>query len=92
MKFLTHNIATGEIVPMNKDLDDADYKRAIYTIELLNLNETNLLGKRKTMHLSLSYLIGSSKEEFEGNLELYTEDNRDFPSIIKHHLDNYDAF
>jgi len=91
MKILTHS-ATGKIVPVKKDPSDQDYKMAIYTIDVLNLNETNLLGKRKTMHLNLSNLKGNSKEEFEENLEAYTMENPDFPSIVKYHLDNYDAF
>lgn len=89
-KILTHN-ATGKITPFKNDPEDPDYKKATYTIEVLNLNELNLLGKRKTMHLNLSYLTGGSKDEFMEYLEEYTKENLDFPSIIQYHVDNYDV-
>ena len=48
-EFLTYNIASGEIVPLYKDLEDIRNKRATYTIELLNLNNYVLKDARKNL-------------------------------------------
>ncbi|MCB2356425.1 hypothetical protein [Clostridium estertheticum] len=47
--FLTFNLASGEIIPCYKDVEDIRNKRAAYTIKLLNLNNYILKDARKNL-------------------------------------------
>ncbi|MBP3929250.1 MAG: TIGR02646 family protein [Peptostreptococcaceae bacterium] len=51
---LTYDISTGKIVPIYEE--GIEYKRAIYTIELLNLNDIRLVDLRKKFIWELNYL------------------------------------
>jgi len=86
MEFLTHKEDSGEIQSLQNN------QKGIYTAQILKLNDKALLESRRSWHLQLSGLSGSSKEELAENLKWLLEinPNPNFPSIIHYHLDNYD--
>lgn len=56
--YLTYDISSGEIIPLHKE--GLKYERAMYTINLLNLNDVRLVDLRKAFILELNY---SEEEE-----------------------------
>lgn len=82
--YLTYDIMTGKIIPVAKD--GIKYKKAIETIEILNLNEKRLCEMRKIFILecenTIKYL--KNKEEISDFLDIYSE----FPTL-KEYLKNF---
>lgn len=85
-EFLTYNLASGEIIPLCKDVDDIRNKRALYTIELLNLNNYILKDARK----NLIQILEVYREEFEEitvYLQYFLDDGHNFPSLIRFYME-----
>lgn len=73
--YLTYDIKTGKIVP--KEKEGLKKEKAIYTIEILNLNENRLCNIRRRFIL-----------ENIGNMESIKYTNK-FPSLKKYLIEHY---
>ncbi|MBZ9633336.1 retron system putative HNH endonuclease [Clostridium sp. FP1] len=77
--YFDYIIANGEITPRIKAEDSIEYKKAIYTINLLNLNSNELKNARANLIDMLSVYKDNNRE----CLQFFLEDGNNFPSIIK---------
>lgn len=74
-EYLEYDLASGDIVPIYNEGEK--YERAIYTIDLLNLNYRKLSDARKIF----SIIIDSSCYE-ESDFDYYKDELKKFPSLI----------
>ena len=81
-KYFCFNIASGEVIPKCEDKESINYKKAKYTIELLNLNYSKIRDARKNLIDMLQYYDNES-------IQWLLEENHNFPSLIKYFMDNY---
>jgi uncharacterized protein (TIGR02646 family) len=77
--YFDYNIANGEIVPKHINKDSIEYARAIYTIEVLNLNSYELKNARANLIDILSVYTGENKQY----MQFFLDDRHNFPSLIK---------
>jgi len=84
---LSHSLADGEINPAVVDEEHPDYKRATYTIELLNLNAKRLTLARQELIDEILEMIGEAK--LFSVLEDWL-DTHSFPTLIEQILENRD--
>lgn len=84
-EYLTFNLASGEIVP-RKELEDTKYKRAIYTIELLNLNCITLTEARKNLIVILE-VYRENYEDYAQYLQFFLDDGHSFSSLIEYYAE-----
>ena len=85
-EFLTFNLASGEIVPLYKDLEDIRNSRATSTIELLNLNNYVLKDARKNL-IQILEVYRENFKEFNSYLQYFLDDGHNFPSLIRFYME-----
>jgi uncharacterized protein (TIGR02646 family) len=85
-EYFTYNLASGEIVPIHKDDNNIKNKRAIYTIALLNLNNYVLKEARKNL-IEILEVYRENYDEYDEYLQYFLNDGCNFPSLIKHYME-----
>jgi len=85
-EFLTYNLASGEIVPIYKDVEDIRNKRAAYTIKILNLNNYVLKDARKNL-IQILEVYRENFEEFTSYLQYFLDDGHNFPGLITFYME-----
>lgn len=83
-EYFTFDIASGYIVPKCKSKADAKYKRAEYTIQILNLNCYTLTEARKNLIIILE-VYRDNYEDYSQYLQYFLDDGHSFPSLIKYY-------
>ncbi|MGL4849637.1 MAG: hypothetical protein ACRC28_12070 [Clostridium sp.] len=78
-EYIDYNIASGEIIPKEKDERSIKYLRAKYTIDILNLNSYELRSARANLIDILSVYEGENKKY----IQFFLDDRHNFPSLIK---------
>lgn len=84
--YFDYNIASGEIVPKYLNKDDDRYIKAIYTINILNLNSYELREARKAL-IDILEVYRENYEEYNEYLQFFLDDRHNFPSIIKLYME-----
>ncbi|WP_252231353.1 retron system putative HNH endonuclease [Clostridium sp. ZBS15] len=79
--YFDYNIANGEIIPRSNDENSTEYMRAIYTIEVLNLNCYELTEARKAL-IDILDVYRENYEEYNEYLQFFINDGHNFPSLI----------
>lgn len=81
LTYFNYNIASGEIIPKSNDDHSNEYKKAIYTIEVLNLNCYELTEARKAL-IDILEVYRENYEEYNEYLQYFIDDGHNFPSLI----------
>lgn len=81
-KYFNHNIASGEIIPINDDENSDEYIRGTYTINTLNLNCYELKEARKAL-IDMLEVYRENYTEYNEYLQFFIDDGHNFPSLIK---------
>ncbi|MDR3594430.1 retron system putative HNH endonuclease [Clostridium sp.] len=84
-EYLDFNLANGEIIPKFTQEETLNYKRAKYTIEILNLNDYKLKEARKTLIDSLE-VYKEYYDDFNEYLQFFLDDKHSFPNLIKYYM------
>jgi len=84
-KYLDFNLANGEIIPKSDQQENLNYKRARYTIEILNLNDYKLKEARKALIDSLE-VYREYYDDFNEYLQYFLDDKHSFPNLIKYFM------
>lgn len=84
--YFNYNIANGEIVPKNNDENSNEYIRAIYTIDVLNLNCYELKEARKAL-IDILDVYRENYDEYNEYLQYFIDDGHNFPSLIKLYME-----
>lgn len=84
-EYLDFNLANGEITPKFTQGETLNYKRAKYTIEILNLNDYKLKEARKTLIDSLE-VYKEHYDDFNEYLQFFLDDKHSFPNLIKYYM------
>jgi uncharacterized protein (TIGR02646 family) len=82
--YFTFDIVSGKIVPKCKLKDDVKYRRAEYTIQLLNLNCYTLMEARKNLIIILE-VYRENYDDYSQYLQYFLDDGQSFPSLIKYY-------
>lgn len=80
--YFNYNIANGEIIPKSNEENSNEYIRAIYTINILNLNCYELKEARKAL-IDILDVYRENYEEYDEYLQFFIDDGHNFPSLIK---------
>jgi len=87
-KFLTFDIYSGEIIPL-QGKGESNYQNAARTIEILNLNGKSLLNQRVFFIEMLANMKQDYDEnEFCENLRSFIENGQNFKTITELYLEN----
>ncbi|MEQ8156171.1 MAG: retron system putative HNH endonuclease [Clostridiaceae bacterium] len=84
--YFTFNIFTGEIIPSCKSQEDIRYKKAEFTIKLLNLNCTILVEARKNL-ITILEVYKENYDDYSQYLEYFLRDGHSFPSLINYYIE-----
>lgn len=79
--YFSYNIANGEVIPKSNNRHSNEYKRAIYTIEALNLNCYELKEARKAL-IDILEVYRENYDEYNEYLQFFIDDGHSFPSLI----------
>jgi uncharacterized protein (TIGR02646 family) len=84
-EYLDFNLANGEIIPKNNEDDTLGYKRAKYTIEVLNLNYYKLTDARKNL-IDILEVYKGNYDDYNEYLQFFLDDKHNFPELIKYYM------
>lgn len=84
-EYLDFNLANGEIIPKFTQEETLNYKRAKYTIKILNLNDYKLKEARKALIDSFE-VYKDYYDNFNEYLQFFLDDNHSFPNLIKYYM------
>jgi len=84
-EYLDFNLANGEILPKYTQEETLSYKRAKYTIEILNLNHYKLKEARKNL-IDILQVYKENYDDYNEYLQFFLDDKHSFPSLIKYYM------
>ena len=84
-KYLDFNLANGEIIAKSNQKETIDYRRAKYTIEILNLNNYKIKEARKNL-IDILQVYKENYDEYNEYLKFFLDDKHSFPELIKYYM------
>ncbi|WP_367277809.1 retron system putative HNH endonuclease [Clostridium sp.] len=84
-EYLDFNLANGEIIPKYTQEETLKFKRAKYTIEILNLNHFKLKEARKNL-IDILQVYKENYDDYNEYLQFFLDDKHSFPELIKYYM------
>lgn len=84
-EYLDYNLANGEIIPKDTEEETLNYKRAKYTIEVLNLNYSKLKEARKNL-IDILEVYKENYDDYNDYLQFFLDDKHSFPNLIQYYM------